>query len=58
MCQRTNVQNHVYAVFSIWCVWLHVHMPAHMALVWCVLKIACTTYVYGMKKMKEQKNLI
>ena len=34
------------AVFSIWCVRLHVHMPAHVSLVWCVLKIAHTTSIY------------
>ena len=34
------------SVFSIWCMWLHVHTPAHTPLVWCVLKIACVTSVY------------
>ena len=40
--------------------WLHLHMPAHTPLFWCMFKIAFATSVYntvwdiGMEKMKEK----
>ena len=35
------------SVFSIWHVSLHAHTKAHMPLVWCIEKIACTSNVYN-----------
>ena len=58
---QQNARVTAFTVFSIWCVWLHAHMPAHMQLVWSLWKIACTKFVsesyvwdIGMKKMKER----
>ena len=35
-----------FSAFSIWCVWLHVHTPENVVLVWCVWKIARANSVY------------
>ena len=41
------------SVFSIWCVRSHVHMPAHMPLLFMTLIVWDT----GMKKMKEKTKI-
>ena len=37
-----------HSVFSIWCMRLHTHTPAHTPLVWCVQKIAHATCLWNL----------